>query len=122
MLSSLVEKILLAALAVTMVCGVGATFYAMHEHHKVAADEAQVEAMKLTVATANANAAAAASDAAATKAAFTVQSAQLSTAKQKQAVSSARLATAVAANPSVVAVQVPADVWEAIYGSPDAAK
>lgn len=121
-MSAIFERLLLAALGVTMVIGLGAGGYGIYEHGKVAKAEAQVEAAQLETAQAKANAAAAASDAAATRAAFTAQSKQLGVAKQHQAASSTQLQAAVTANPSAAQTEVSPAIWDAIYGSPDAAK
>lgn len=122
MFSGILEKVLLAALGLCMAVGIGTTIYAVIEHSKVTEAVAQAETFKLEAAQANANAAVAASETAATKAAFAAQATQLATAQQTHAAATAKLATAITANPNVAATQVPAAVWDAIYGTQDAPK
>lgn len=121
-MNGIFEKILLAALAVVMAIGISTTIYAVLEHGKVTAATAQVEAAKLETAQSNANAAAAASDAAATRAAYDAQANQITSAKNNHAASTAKLASAVAASPAAAQAEVSADIWDAIYGSSNAAK
>jgi len=120
MSSPIIEKVLLIALGLLMLTGVGLAGYAAYEHNRV--QVAQIQDLARAASRAEANAAAAASEASATRAAFSQQASSIQAAQKVQAAATSRLASAVAANPSAAAVIVPADVWDSIDGGTDAPK
>ncbi|WP_320535267.1 hypothetical protein [Robbsia andropogonis] len=96
----LLEEILAGALLTAIAIGLGLGWYSSHQ--KVAEITRERDQ--------------AVADVTATKNAYKTQAAGQAVAKTTQDAATARLATAVAASPSVASEVVPDAIWQAIYG------
>jgi hypothetical protein len=116
--STLMEKLLSAALGVVILVGAALAVYAGFEHS--AAQTAQITQLQADNEREAANAAAALQAASALSAALDAKTAAQAAAVKNHNATTDRLASAVAASPAAASVVVPESYWQAVYGSPDA--
>jgi hypothetical protein len=116
--STLLEKILSAALGVVILLGAVLAVYAGFEHN--AAQKAEIASLQADKDREAANAAAALQAASALSAALDAKAAAQAAATKNQTATAERLASAVAASPAAASVVVPESYWQAVYGSPNA--